>query len=90
MKLDDEIQALWLLTLLPERWDTLVVTLSNSAPGGKLTMKTVIDGLLNEEARRKERGILVQSETNVAENHGKNENWGRNNGRGKSRGIFKS
>ena len=32
MKLDDELQALLLLSSLPESWDTLVVTLSNSTP----------------------------------------------------------
>ena len=65
MKLDDEMEALLLLSSLHESWDTLVVTLSNSAPGGKLTMKTVTNNLLNEEARRKERGISMQSKANV-------------------------
>ena len=36
-------------------------------------MKTIIDSLLNEEARRKERGISIQSEANVIKNHGRNE-----------------
>ena len=54
MKIDDELQALLLLSSLPESWDTLVVTLSNSTPKGKLTMDIVIDSLLNKEARRKE------------------------------------
>ena len=52
MKIDDELQALLLLSSLLESWDTLVVTLSNSAPEGKLTMDTVSDSLLGEEARR--------------------------------------
>jgi len=43
MKLDDELQALLLLSLLPESWDTLVVTLSNSAPARKLTMDNLED-----------------------------------------------
>jgi len=74
MKLNDKLQALLLLSLLPESWDTLVVTLSNSAPAGKLTMDTVTDSLLNEEARRKERGITVQSEANFVNNRGRSEN----------------
>ena len=90
MKLDDETQTLLPLSSLPESWDTLVVTLSNSAPGGKLTMETVTDSLLNEEARRKERGISMQSEANVIENRGRNERRGRNNGRGRSMGRSKS
>ncbi|KAK8650924.1 hypothetical protein V6N13_140545 [Hibiscus sabdariffa] len=54
MKIDDELQALLLLSSLPESWDTLVVTLSNSAPYGKLTTDIVLDSLMNEDARRKE------------------------------------
>ncbi|KAL4379562.1 hypothetical protein GQ457_02G035640 [Hibiscus cannabinus] len=98
MKIDDELQALLLLSSLPESWDTLVVTLSNSAPDGMLTTDTVSDSLMNEEARRKERGLPSQSEANVVENRGrsnsriKNENRGRSKTRcyDKSRGQSKS
>ncbi|KAK4438140.1 Retrovirus-related Pol polyprotein from transposon TNT 1-94 [Sesamum alatum] len=38
MTIDDELQALLLLSSLPESWDTFVVTLSNSSPNGKLSM----------------------------------------------------
>uniref|UniRef100_A0A0D3D7M9 Reverse transcriptase Ty1/copia-type domain-containing protein n=1 Tax=Brassica oleracea var. oleracea TaxID=109376 RepID=A0A0D3D7M9_BRAOL len=62
MKVEHEMQALLLISSLPESWDTLVVTLSNSAPEGKLTMDTVSDSLLNEEGRRKERGSISYSE----------------------------
>ena len=54
MKIDDEMQALLLLGSLPDSWETLVISLSNSVP--KLTMDIVKDSLLNEEARRKEKG----------------------------------
>ncbi|KAI3701153.1 hypothetical protein L2E82_45798 [Cichorium intybus] len=54
--LKDEEQAILLLSSLPDHWETLVVTLSNSAPGGKVTMEMVTDALMNEEARRKEAG----------------------------------
>ncbi|KAL4582349.1 hypothetical protein LXL04_006896 [Taraxacum kok-saghyz] len=37
--LKDEEQAILLLSSLPDNWETLVVTLSNSAPGGKVTME---------------------------------------------------
>lgn len=53
MNLDNELQALLLLCSLPESWDTLVVSLSNSAPQGKLTMEIVKASLLNEETRRR-------------------------------------
>ena len=76
MKVDDEMQSLLLLSSLLESWDTLAVTLSNSALGGKLTMEIGTDSLLNEEARRKERGISMQSEANVVVNRGRYENKG--------------
>ena len=74
MKIDDELQALLLLSSLPESWDTLVVTLSNSSLEGKLTMDIVADSLLNEEARRKERGISTNLDVNIVENRGRSEN----------------
>ena len=70
MKLDDELQALLLLSSLLESWDTLVATLSNCTPKGKLIMDTVADTLLNEEARRKARGFLIQSKANFIDNRG--------------------
>ena len=36
--LDDEFQALLLLSSLPDSWETLVVSLSNSASNGKLSL----------------------------------------------------
>ncbi|GFS39374.1 transcription regulator [Actinidia rufa] len=51
---DDEMQALLLLSSLPESWETLVVSLSNSVPNGKLTTSMVMDALFNEETRRRE------------------------------------
>ncbi|KAF7129215.1 hypothetical protein RHSIM_Rhsim10G0143100 [Rhododendron simsii] len=50
---DDELQALMLLSSLPETWETLVVTVSNSAPDGVVFMSQVTSSLLNEETRRK-------------------------------------
>lgn len=61
MNLHDELQALLLLSSLPDSWETLVISLSNSAPNGNLTMDMVKDNTLNEEARRKEMGTLSKS-----------------------------
>ena len=36
--LDDELQALFLLSSLPDSWETLVVLVNNSAPNEKLTL----------------------------------------------------
>ncbi|GFY87494.1 hypothetical protein Acr_05g0011330 [Actinidia rufa] len=66
---DDEMQALLLLSSLPESWETLVVSLSNSAQDGKLTMSTVKDALFNEEARKKEMGMTDGSRERGREGH---------------------
>ena len=51
----DDVLALLLLGSLPDSWETLVVTLGNSTPQGKLTLDTLKSSLLNEEAIWKER-----------------------------------
>ena len=72
-----------------------MVSLSNSALDGKLTLDMVKNRLLNEEARRKEKGnnLASPSDAYVAEN--KEETCGRSHvrfqqGRNKSRGRSKS
>ena len=71
MKLEDEILALCLISSLPDSWKTLVVSLSNSAPSGKLTLKMVKESMLNEENRRTERGLATQSQVLVTEKRGR-------------------
>ena len=56
MNIDDKMQTSLLLNSLLDSWETLVVTVSNSTPNGILIMDSVKDSLLNEEARRKEKG----------------------------------
>ena len=56
MNIDDEMQVSLLLSSLPGSWETLEVTVSNATPNGILTRESVKDCLLNEEARRKEKG----------------------------------
>ncbi|CAL5407734.1 unnamed protein product [Camellia sinensis] len=46
-------RVLMLLSSLLENWETLVVTVNNSAPDGVVTMGQVTSSLLNEETRRK-------------------------------------
>ena len=53
IKFDDEIHGLWLFGSLPDSWETFKMTLSNSAPDGKITMDLAKNGVLNEEMRRK-------------------------------------
>lgn len=76
--LEDELQALLLLSSLPESWETLVVSLSNSAPDGQLTLSQVKDSMFNEETRRKDLGAS-SSEALVTENKGRNTSGGRFN-----------
>ena len=78
IKLSDELPTLALISSSPESWNTSVVTLSNSALAKKVIIDTVVDTLLNEEARTKERGISMQSEANFTDNHGRRENHMRN------------
>ncbi|CAH9137488.1 unnamed protein product [Cuscuta epithymum] len=90
MSLGDEMQSLLLLSSLPDSWETLVVTLSNSAPNGKLIMSVVKDALFNEEARKD----MSTDETHaiVMENRGRSQGKQQRNSRekwqsrGKSRG----
>ena len=91
INLDDEVQALLFLSSLPGSWNTLVVSLSNSAPDGKLTPDMVKNSMLNEEARRKEKGSHQSSSSDAYVAEKKEENRGRNHvkfqqsGRSKSR-----
>ena len=88
LQFDDEMQALLLLSSLPESWETLVVSLSNSAPNGKLTTSMVMDALFNEEARRREMGMTDQSESQALVSEGSRE-IGRGQERGHHRGTGK-
>ncbi|GFS33854.1 hypothetical protein Acr_00g0030870 [Actinidia rufa] len=88
LQFDDEMQALLLLSSLPESWETLVVSLSNSVPNGKLTTSMIMDALFNEEARRREMGSTDQSESQALVSEGSRER-GRGQGRGHHRGTGK-
>ncbi|GFS37449.1 hypothetical protein Acr_00g0052030 [Actinidia rufa] len=88
LQFNDEMQALLLLSSLPESWKTLVVSFSNSAPNGKLTTSMVMDALFNEEARRREMGSIDQSESQALVSEGSRER-GRGQGRGHHRGTEK-
>ncbi|GFZ08920.1 hypothetical protein Acr_20g0007280 [Actinidia rufa] len=82
------MQALLLLSSLPESWEILVVSLSNSAPNGKLTTSMVMDALFNEEARRREMGSTDQNESHALVLEGSRER-GRGQRRGHHRGTRK-
>ncbi|WVZ24581.1 hypothetical protein V8G54_003125 [Vigna mungo] len=79
MKIDDELQALLLLSLY---WRVGTV-------GGHSHLDNITDSLLNEESKRKEKGSSSYSEANVVENRGRSEHRSKGK-REKSRGRFKS
>lgn len=54
MVLDEELQALLLLSFFFDNWKSLVVPLSNSSSKGLIALVMMKDCMLNEEARRKE------------------------------------
>jgi len=76
INLEYEVQALLLLSSMPDSWNTLVVSVSNSALDEKLTLEMVKNSMLNEEARKREKGEASSSDAYVAESHGRNENRG--------------
>jgi hypothetical protein len=83
---DDEVQALLLLGSLPDSWETLKVTLCNSAPNGVVTRNLVKTKVLNEETRRiTEKGSASSSSDMLV-----TESWGRSQNRGPKKGAAKS
>ncbi|CAN1340873.1 Retrovirus-related Pol polyprotein from transposon TNT 1-94 [Linum perenne] len=68
--LDDELQTLFLLSSLPDSWETLVVTISTSALDGVLSLDATKENILNEEIKRKEMGV-DNSHALVVENRGR-------------------
>ena len=87
--LDDELQALFLLSFLPNNWETLVVTISNSAPYGVLSLDGIKESMFIEELRRKEMGV-DNSQVLVVENRRRSKSKGPNKGRGNSHSRSKS
>ena len=70
---DEEIQGLFLLGSLPDSWEIIRTSLSNSAPDGVISMDLAKSSLLNEEMRRKSQGssssdVLV-TDTRVIESN---------------------
>ncbi|KAM1468689.1 hypothetical protein ACFX2I_033622 [Malus domestica] len=85
MTIEDELQALLLLGSLPDSWETFVVSISNSASNGVLTLDNVKNSMLNEDTRRKISGT-DSSQVFVTENRGKSTSRGpRGHGRSPSR-----
>ena len=52
LSVDDDTRACLPLSSLPDSWNTLVVSLGNSALEGKVTLVMVRNSLFNKEIRR--------------------------------------
>lgn len=59
--LDNELLSFLLLSSLPKSCETLVISLSNSAPNEKLTFNMVKNNFLNEETKRKSNSKVIFS-----------------------------
>ena len=81
---DDELQGLWLLNTLPDFWETLRVSLTNSVTDGKVTMEYAKSGVLNEEVRRKSQDTSSHSDVLYTEDRGRHKTRDTTS-RGKSR-----
>ena len=92
LELDDEVQNLLLLSSLPDSWETLVVSLSNSAPNRVIIVNMVKDNMFNEEARRKELDISSNTEAFVIKGRGRSKSRKQSSdyNHDKSRGKSKS
>ena len=75
MTIENELQALLLLGSLPDSWETFVVSVSNFAPNGVLSLVNVKNNMLNEEIRRKTSGT-DSSQVFITEKHGRSKSRG--------------
>ena len=69
IEFDDEVRALILLASLPNSWEAMRMTVSNSAGKSKLKYDNIRDLILSEEVRRKDANIdKAQDQAFVIEN----------------------
>ena len=87
--IDDELQAILLLSSLPDRLETLAVSLSNSTSNGVLQLAMVKDSLLNEETRRKDIAHALVIETRGRSKSRSSKGQGKSRSRSESKGKFK-
>ena len=72
--LDDAMQAILPLCTLSNSWENLAVTLNTSCQEENMSLQVVKTSILNEETRRKDKCVLPQSESNVAQHTGRGRN----------------
>ena len=82
---DDKIRALIVLTSLPNSWEAMRMTVSNSTGKEKLKYNDIRDLILAEEIRRRDAGETSRSGSTL-----NLETRGRDNSRNSNRGKSKS
>ena len=63
LNLDDEIQTLLLFNSLLDNWETMVISINNLALNGVLTMDIAKEVMMNNELKKKQQGIVNESQT---------------------------
>lgn len=76
--IDDELQALLWMSSLLDIWETLVMTISNFAPHGVLSLDVIKRSMLIAELRKKELRVDDNSQALVIENKERSKSKGRN------------
>ena len=89
VQFEDEIWALLVLSSLPDSWNGMVTSLSNSSGSTKLKFDDVVSAILDEEIRRKPSGESSGSALNVG-NRGRSSEREQSHGRSKSRSKSRS
>lgn len=82
IKFDDEVQALLLLSSLPESWSGSVTVISSSTGTTKLTFEGIRDFILGEDIRRKS---TSESSSALLSIEGKGRRKEKENNRGRSK-----
>ena len=92
---DDEIRALIVLASLPNSWEAIRMTVSNSTGKEKLKYNDIRDLILAEEICRKDVGETSESSSALnletrGRGNDRNSNWGRSKSRNSNRNRTKS
>ncbi|KAH7576295.1 hypothetical protein JRO89_XS01G0029100 [Xanthoceras sorbifolium] len=62
---DDEVLFLMVLASLPESYETLKISITNTVPNGSVNIELVKSGILNEEMRRRSQTSSFSSQPDI-------------------------
>lgn len=86
IKFDDEVQALLLVSSLPDSWSGFVTAICNSSGSSKMTFDGVRDAILGEDIRRRNSGESSGSLLST-ESRGRKSDREQNQGRSRSKSL---